>query len=484
MRVLGLLRRYEARLTMIDPRRAIVSLIVVTACGAIPLVSLWQVAGAAARDVDPVATGEPLKAQVTPVLSVRRVADSVRIEAQVSGVRLGARRLQRDLPRNSCLVIRSGGRAVASYGAETPLIPGSNMKLLVAATALEALGEQHRYTTTARGIVTGRVVVGNLWLVGGGDPHLVTRSAPVAPRYNVIAPTYLDTLVDELVAQGITTVTGSVVGDGSRYDDERYAPGWGDGIRGVEAGPLGGLLVDDGLPPGSLIRRSDPALAAAESLTALLRARGITVAGNPRSAAAAQDLPIVASVVSAPLAQSIANVLTNSDNNSAELVLKEIGVVGRGEGTRIAGLQVILDTVTRWELPVDGIALADGSGLDRSNLLTCQLLVSLLERESTNRAFVDALAVAGRTGTLIEVFRTPPARDAIRAKTGTLTAVKALSGRAQRAGVDTSFALIVNDRRASAQSEWLSWWNRLASALLTGGRAVSREGLLPIETMG
>jgi hypothetical protein len=79
MRVLGLVRRYEARLTLIDPRRAITSLIAVTACGAIPLVSLWQVAGAAARDIDPVATAEPVAAQVTPLLSVRRAADSVQI---------------------------------------------------------------------------------------------------------------------------------------------------------------------------------------------------------------------------------------------------------------------------------------------------------------------------------------------------------------------------------------------------------------------
>ena len=484
MRALELVRRYESRLTLIDSRRAVVSLVIVTACGAIPLLSLWQVAGAAAREITPATTAERTPALVTPLFSVRRVADSVQIESQVSGARLGARRLQRELPENSCLLVRSGGRDVASYGAATPLIPGSNMKLLVAATALEVLGADHRYTTAVRGTVSGRVVVGNLWLVGGGDPHLVTRAAPVAPRYAVIAPTYLDTLVDELVAQGVTTVTGSVVGDGTRYDDERFAPGWGDGIRGVEAGPLGGLVVDDGLPPGSLIRRPDPGLAAAESLTALLRARGITVVGNPRSSALTGDPPVVASVVSAPLAQSIANVLTNSDNNSAELLLKEIGVTARGEGTRLAGLQVVLDTVTQWDLPVAGIALADGSGLDRANLLTCDLLVSLLDREATNRSFVDAMAVGGRTGTLSDVFRTPPARDAIRAKTGTLTGVKALSGRVSRGGVNTSFSLIVNDRRASAQSEWSAWWNRLAAALLSGGRAVSRDALLPIETVG
>lgn len=479
VKLLGVLRRYENRLSTVPGRRVIVSLAVVTACGAVPLLSLWQVAAAAARDVNPVGVGIPVTAQPTPVLSVRRLAESVRIESRLSSIRISARRLQRDLPASSCLVIRSNGREVATYGAATPLIPGSNMKLLVAATALEVLGPEHRYTTSVRGVLAGRIVAGDLWLVGGGDPHLVSRIPPAVGRYETIAPSYLDTLVDELVAQGITTITGSIVGDGSRYDDERFAPGWGDGIRGVEAGPLSALIVDDGLPPGSLIRRSDPALAAAESLTNLLRVRGITVLGSPRVGTVTGDTQVLASVVSAPLSQSIANVLTNSDNNSAELLLKEIGTVTRGTGNRIAGLQVVLETLSAWGLPVDGIALADGSGLDRANLLTCDLLVSLLEREAANKTFNDALAVAGRTGTLREVFRTPPVRDALRAKTGTLTGVKALSGRTVRGGIDAEFSLIVNDRRASVQAEWLAWWNRLASALLAGGGNVDPTVLLP-----
>lgn len=479
MRVAELFRRYEGQLAVADRRRVIVSLVVVAACGIVPLVSLWQVARAAASDVAPVVSTRSVVALKTPLASVRRVADSVRIESQLSAMRTGARRLHDELPDASCLVIRSSGRDVAAYGATTPLIPGSNMKLLVAAVALDVLGTQHRYTTTVRGTAAGRAVVGNLWLVGSGDPHLVTRSTAIAPRYPVVAPTYLDTIVDELVAQGITTVTGSIVGDGSLYDDERFAPGWGDGIRGVEAGPLSALVVDDGLVVGSLIRRSDPALAGAETLTTLLRERGITVLGTPRTGTPGSDVPVIASVTSAPLVQSVANVLRNSDNNSAELLLKEVGLVSRSDASRLGGLRTVLDIVTTWGVPVDGIALADGSGLDRANQLTCNFVVSLLEREADNESFVNAMAVAGRTGTLQDVFRTPPARDSIRAKTGTLSGVKALSGYSSRRGLDTEFAFIVNDRRASVQAEWLGWWNRLSATLVRATGDVNIEALLP-----
>lgn len=465
------------------------SLLVVAACGVVPLVSLWQVSRAAAQSVRPYIEPRGAEPLVTPVLSVRRVAPSVTIEMQLAGMRRGLRRLSADLPATSCLLVRSQGRTVTARGEQRALIPGSNMKLLVAATALDVLGAEHRYSTSLRGTLAGRTIIGDLYLVGGGDPHLTTRNSPVIQRYPTLAPTFLDTLVDELVAQGVTTVSGSVVGDGSRYDDERFAPGWGDGIRGVEAGPLGALVVDDGLPLGSLIRRSDPGLAGAESLTALLRARGITVVGNPRAASAANqstqdESPVLATVVSAPLRQSLANVLANSDNNSAEMLLKEIGVAVRGEGSRIAGLQVVLDRLTTWGLPVEGIALADGSGLDRANQLSCQVLVALLEKEATNKVFFDAMAVAGRSGTLQDVFRTPPARDAIRAKTGTLNAVKALTGRAQRSSGTTEFALVVNDRRASNQAEWLGWWNRLATALMAENGNFSVSDLLPIEKTG
>ena len=49
-----------------------------------------------------------------------------------------------------------------------------------------------------------------------------------------------------MVAAGVTRVDGRIAGDGSRYDDVRYNPAWDESLRGVEGGPIGALLVDDG----------------------------------------------------------------------------------------------------------------------------------------------------------------------------------------------------------------------------------------------
>ncbi len=84
------------------------------------------------------------------------------------------------------------------------------------------------------------VVDGDLFLVGGGDPLLSSDWYPASnlELNPVTSPTSLDALADRVVAAGVTEITGSVVGDGSRYDDEYFAPGWGDGVAGLEGGPV------------------------------------------------------------------------------------------------------------------------------------------------------------------------------------------------------------------------------------------------------
>ena len=61
----------------------------------------------------------------------------------------------------------------------------------------------------------------------------------------VTDPTSLDALADAIVAAGVTRIDGAVVGDGTRYDDELYAPSWVNDVRGIEAGPYDALLVND-----------------------------------------------------------------------------------------------------------------------------------------------------------------------------------------------------------------------------------------------
>ncbi|NDA01814.1 MAG: hypothetical protein EBY98_08865, partial [Acidimicrobiia bacterium] len=290
-KLLRRLRRFDHHVVSVDAQRATTSIIVAAVVFFVPLYSAWQVANTAASAATPALTTDVTGGMpAEPLFSVRRIAQTAALEARVATVRQRLSSVATQLPEQSCLLARADARVVASVRADEAVIPASNMKVLVAAAALDILGEDFRYETRLLGNQVGGVVAGNLWLVGGGDPLLSTRAYPATQQYPTISPTFLDSLADELAASGVTSVTGSVVGDESRYDNERYVPTWGDGIRAIEAGPLGALLVNDGIILGQPLKPANPAVGAATIFTQLLRERGITVSGAPRAGTVPTDV--------------------------------------------------------------------------------------------------------------------------------------------------------------------------------------------------
>ena len=481
---LRLVSRFSDIADRLSLGRLVVALFVLTTIVAVPLLSVWQVALAAGNEVRPLANQRELPgAVVTPILSVRRIPQTL-VESNSAGrVQRKLAQVVEALPADSCLSVVTDSKTIISIGADKPLIPGSNLKLLTAAVALDVLGPDARYSTKLLGLVSGSVVRGDLWLVGSGDPLLVTRGYPLTEKYPTITPTDVETLVDALVAQGVTSVEGAVVADESLYDQERYVPSWGDGIRSVEAGPLGALMINDGSVSGTPLKPSNPALGAAAEFTKLLVARGIAVRDAPEVGKASSDTPTVATLESAPMREIVAEMLINSDNNTAELLVKEIGRVGGGVATRITGLNVIASKIAQWGLPGEGVALLDGSGLDRANYVTCNLLTKLLERDSQNGLVTTALATAGKSGTLRDIFLSGPGSGKMRAKTGTLNGVKSLSGMYPLEGDRSSvFALIMNGTGVSTLSYYRPIWNNLATALELGNQKLDVNKLLPLET--
>ena len=184
---------------------------------------------------------------------------------------------------SSCLAVALDGVPVGATGGARPVIPASNQKLLVGAVALDVLGPEAQFTTEVRAApAQAGVVTGDLYLVGGGDPLLTSSLYPVQDdRYPVTDPTSLDALAQAVVDTGVQRVEGSIVGDGSRYDDEWFAPSWDNDVRGIEAGPYDALVVNDARVTGDPSRASDPAFGAAREFTALLAQRGVTIGGQP-----------------------------------------------------------------------------------------------------------------------------------------------------------------------------------------------------------
>jgi len=365
-------------------------------------------------------------------------------------------------PPDTCLRVDIGHATVFRHQADRALIPASTQKVFVGDVALDRLGADHRFRTmvVGPGPVDG-VVNGDLTLVGGGDPLLTTATYAFVRRTADQPLTFLDGLADSLVAAGVRRVTGRLVADESRYDTIRSVPSWpARYLSQNQVGPLGALTVDDGfrldpIVPGSTAppdrqKVDQPALHAADELLVLLRARGVTVDGGTALGVAPVGAGEVAAVQSAPLGEVVRQMLEESDNATAELLTKEIGVVAGTGGSTASGTASIRTRAAEMGVPVDQITFADGSGLDRGNRLTCDALTDVLERSGGPDGVIGSrLPVAGRSGTLENRFLGTPAQGRLKAKTGTLNGVTALAGFVTMTdGQTATFAYIANGDQA------------------------------------
>ncbi len=391
-------------------------------------------------------------ALTTPVWSPRRVP-----EALVDAV--GAQRLQATLDADlraqptACYAVDEGQQPIATHNADTPLIPASTDKLLTATAALAVLGPNFRYQTKAVAPAAPQGgAVDRIWLVGSGDPVLASADFNLYLQANPITrgdvTTKLETLADGIVAAGVHRVPGGVVGDDSRYDEQRYLPTWSPAYRtDPDIGPLGALTVNNGyrITGGRPVVVDDPAQYAAATLTQLLQARGVQVGPPSAHQAAPAAATTVASVTSPTLHDILVSSLRSSDDLAAELLAKELGVRSANQGTTPAGVQAITATLTRLGVPTTGVQLVDASGLDRGDRVPCSTLAAVLALAGTPKfqTVADGLPVAGGEGTLAGRLEGTPLAGKLRAKTGSLNGVSGLAGLLDL-GRPLRFALLVN----------------------------------------
>lgn len=366
----------------------------------------------------------------TPVLSARRNPLVLARESSSSAFELALRPLGGAVLPGSCAAISVDGILSLSDGIDTPVTPASTLKFVVAAVALEVIGADTVFTTEVRADVA-QGAAGTVYLVGGGDPMLAASWYPndaTLSRFPQQPATSLEQLVDAVIATGLRRIDGNVVGDGSRYDTELFPPTWPIQFRAVEGGPIGALVVNDNAVLDQPARAADPGIGAAAEFARLLLERGATISGAATSGQTPQGVRTIAQITSAPLIEIIGAMLQTSDNNTAEMLLKEIGFRGRGQGTRAAGISVVEERLRAWGVPLTGWSMVDGSGLSRENKLTCADLLAVLERFRTGDQLVSRLAVAGVSGTLANAFVNGPLEGRLSGKTGTLTGVKGLIG--------------------------------------------------------
>ena len=411
------------------------------------------------------------------LLSARRAPNTLSVVTRTGKVSRAFTNMSSDFPTQSCVAVEWMGMRLGAVNASKAMTPASSTKLITAAVALEVLKPEFTYSTKVHASLDPSGLAADVYFVGGGDPLIVRNEYVASEKYGTTSGTSLEKLADSLVAAGLRRVTGSVVGVDSRYDDKRFVDVWPQDFHFTESGPLGALMVDDGVVLGQQAKPDDPAIAAATELQNLLNARGVLFGALPRRDLLPSGVPELASIQSAPLTSVIQEMLVNSDNNTAELLLKEIGFASKGTGSTADGLSAVHEQLVKWKLDKD-VQLFDGSGLASDGRIPCDVFMSLLNTFSST--LPNLMATAGNTGTLRDAFDGTAVAGKLRGKTGTLNGVKALVGYLPIANAGpVSFSLLMNRAGIDNQGSYRPIWYSLADVLNRASAVPSVEQLTP-----
>jgi D-alanyl-D-alanine carboxypeptidase/D-alanyl-D-alanine-endopeptidase (penicillin-binding protein 4) len=311
----------------------------------------------------------------------------------------------------SVSIADASGRLLADVNGTRSRVPASNQKLVSTAFALDRLGPDFRLNTQL-----WRLADGTLRLTGQGDPDL---ALPQLQRFTQLA----------LRSGGSTGQAGGVVRlQVAEVPQQSWWPqGWHYADRAQWYGaPITRLAVTSNAIDDAV---SNPV----SRLQALMRRTANQQGGDIQMQVVSADQPLPADAVlvheepSTTMQGLLSLANTDSHNFTAEVLLRS--------GANTWDLQEAVRIETLWlsqqGLPMEGVRVADGSGLDRANRLTSRFLTALLMRMDQHpygRAYVSSMAIAGRRGTLKNLYVGTPLAGRVYAKTGTLTGVRSISG--------------------------------------------------------
>lgn len=376
----------------------------------------------------PAAKADPGRHPVTAPLEPANAA-----EARMS-LKLAERLRNRALGTDVTVAVldEATNRLIVNRGATVPQLPASNMKVITALAALATLGPDRRFST--------RVLAGSrpneVILQGGGDPLLTDRDLRRLAR---------------LTAAKLTRGRPVTL----RIDDHLFAgplraPGWPRSYLGSVAAPVRSLARVGDYSTGNLTR------AVAIFRKALAR-RGFTVALRSGIRAPA-NANVLAEVSRHDVRQAVKLMLSESENNVAEVLFRHTALASGQPGTWAGGRQAVTSLLSSLGLDTTGLRLMDGSGLSRANRVTALALAQIARLSRLDPRFATmyergAMPVSGRSGTLDDRYgrySTKPSRCArgkIRAKTGTLFDTVGLTGITIGGdGQEKSFSILVNHR--------------------------------------
>lgn len=408
------------------------------------------------------------------------------------------------------------GESVYSHMSDIRLRPASNMKLLTGAAALEVLGPDYRFQTevATTGKQKGSALHGDVYLIGKGDPTLL--QSDLVKFAKQLKQQGIKTIQGDLFADDSWYDDDRYSQDLNWSDEFNYVGAQvsaltlspnedydtGTVIVEVKPGAKAGALPDVSLTPATktsvivnkattvgkegkktisihrehgtnriIVEGSIPVVAtSSRSWTAVwqpselvldvfrnaLKKEGIQVNGKKglQRAITPKNAKTLAIKKSMPLNEIFIPFMKLSNNGHAEMLVKEMGRVEKGEGSWNAGLAVMSETLEGLGIAKDTVLLRDGSGMSHKNLVSSETLTTLLVRaqeESWYPAFRESLPLAGEAermvgGTLRNRLKGESTKGNVAAKTGSITGVSTLSGYVTtKKGTPLVFSIMINN---------------------------------------
>jgi D-alanyl-D-alanine carboxypeptidase/D-alanyl-D-alanine-endopeptidase (penicillin-binding protein 4) len=367
---------------------------------------------------------------------------------------------------------------------ERPRNPASNQKLLTAAAALRRLGPAFRAATKVEGTIkNGRVT--QLVVRASGDPSLGyagldalaealhLRGVDSVDRI-LIDDTYFDDQIlppafeqqpKESAAFRAAISAFAVnrnsyvvhLGPGAELEGPGRVRVLADGYVQIDnrtvtiaGGPPTPRIEDKLTEDGHLAVRVDGAIPKQvrtlyyrrrvpdpKTYAALLLVRALKKAGLGGALAVeygpvTEQQPVLVDMPSSQLSSLLYPVGKWSDNFTAEMLLKILGAQLERPGTSANGTVVVREELMKMGVDTEGLVMVNGSGLFDGNQIAprhvTETLVAVYRDPAIRAEYVAHLAVAGSDGTLQTRLRDLPRPRMVRAKTGTLRDVVALSG--------------------------------------------------------
>lgn len=182
-----------------------------------------------------------------------------------------------------------------------------------------------------------------------------------------------------------------------------------------------------------------------------LRDKKIEYYKSIKSAKLPTDNIYLVAEVKHEISYAMSDILKNSNNLTAETLFKTAGAKWTNSaGSAENSVKMLNDYLTKTGIYIDDIKVVDGSGVSKNNILTADFMTDFLVYKSKDENFENFKALLPSPGEGTLKNRMLYFKEALRAKTGTLSDSSAIAGYiTSRKGKTYVFDIMINDAKTS-----------------------------------